>query len=275
MSVHRLRHEAMATTFEVAVEGPDPAYLRQAAAAAFRELERLETELSRFVESGDIGRVNRLRRGESAAISDDALRCLMSAAELAEATRGAFDPAYLSERDGGEPADQPAFTLDPDAHVLTSRVAALRIDLGAIGKGYALDRMAEVLEEWGVVQACLSSGGSTVLALDGPGGKPGWPVTLGGDGAPLEIHLRRRALSGSGTAVKGRHLVDPRTRAPAARTTRTWALAPSAAVSDALSTAFFVMTDAEVGAFCRAHGGIGAAAEGPDGSLRLIADLGA
>jgi thiamine biosynthesis lipoprotein len=267
------RHEAMATHFEVTIAGHGEAYARQAAAEAFRVLDRLESELSLFVESSDIARANRLAPGASIAIGDDALQCLIVAAGVAGSTGRAFDPAYGSERDPGMPEGSPAFTLDPAAHVLTSRSARLRLDLGAIGKGYALDRMGEVLEDWGVSSACLNSGGSTALALDPPPGAAGWAVGLGDGASRRELRLRRGALSGSGVAVKGRHLVDPRTGLPARRTLRAWAHAPTGALADALSTAFFVMADPQVAEFCAEHAEAGAALTRADGGLSLHGTL--
>jgi thiamine biosynthesis lipoprotein len=273
MSRSVYRHEAMATYFELNIDGKEGAYARQAAGAAFRELDRLEGELSRFVESSDIARASRLGSGASIVIGDDAMECLLIAAEIAQETGRAFDPAYGSERGPDLAADAPAFTLDPAAHMLTARASRLRLDLGAVGKGYALDRMAGVLGEWGVGSACLNSGGSTALALDGPPSSAGWPVGLGEGDSRRELALARSALSGSGLAVKGTHLVDPRTRGAAARTLRAWASSPSAAVADALSTAFFVMEDAQVAEFCAAHQDVGAALARPDGALDLYGAL--
>jgi len=273
MSHAVFRHEAMATYFEITVAGQLEGYARQAAAAAFRELDRLEGELSRFVESSDIARANRLGLGETIAIGDDTLECLIVAASIAQSTKHAFDPAYGSER-RAQPADRaPAFTLDPASHSLTSHASRLDLDLGAVGKGFALDRLAAVLAEWGVDAALLNSGGSTALALEQPPSAAGWAVGIGEGDHRVEFLLRRAALSGSGLAVKGAHLVDPRTGRPAARSQRAWAHAPDAAVADALSTAFFVMTDDEVEAFCSAHPGIGAALTGPDLRLALHGTL--
>jgi thiamine biosynthesis lipoprotein len=273
MSRAVFRHEAMATYFEITVAGHPEAYARQAAGAAFRELDRLEGELSRFIESSDIARANRLAFGEALTIGDDTLECLLLAAGLAESTQHAFDPAYGSARRPEHPESAPAFTLDPAAHVLTSRASRLHLDLGAVGKGYALDRLAEVLAEWGVDSAFLNSGGSTALALDHPPSATGWTVGLGEGDARREFLLKGAALSGSGLAVKGAHLIDPRTGRPATRTLRAWAHAPDAAVADALSTAFFVMTDDEVAAFCAANAGIGAALAQPGRPLQLHGTL--
>lgn len=259
MTWPEFHHEAMATTFAIVIADHPRDYARQAAAAAFRELERLESELSRYVDSSDISRANRLARGETIVIGEDALECLLIAADASLATDRAFDPAYASERAPDQPADAPLFTLDPAALTLTSHAPRLHLDLGAIGKGYALDRMAAQLAEWAITTACLQSGGSTALALAAPSGHAGWPVGIGDGPTHRVLSLTHVALSGSGIAVQGAHLIDPRTRAPAPRTTRTWALAPSAALSDALSTAFFVFNESDLAAFCAAHPGIGAA----------------
>lgn len=257
-------HEAMATTFQIAIAGKPAEYARQAAAAAFRELDRLTAELSRYVETSDISCVNRLASGESALIGDDTLQCLLVAAQISAVTNRAFDPAYASVRTTGAAPDAPLFAIDPSSHQLTSLTDQLHLDLGAVGKGYALDRMAETLREWDIASACLHSGGSTALTLAAPPEMAaGWPVGL----EATTLSLIDRALSGSGIAVKGRHLIDPRSGQPATRMSRVWALADTAAESDALSTAFFVMTDLEIAGFCQSHSAFGAVINNAAGSL--------
>jgi thiamine biosynthesis lipoprotein len=269
------QHEAMATHFEIVVSGQDPEYARQAARAAFRETDHLEGLLSRYIESSDISRINHLRQGESTTISDETLDCLLIAADLCLATRGTFDPAYASVRAPDPGPDAPPFTLDPANHRLTSCAERLRLDLGAVGKGFALDRMADILREWGIASALLNAGDSSALALTAPpADEPsGWCVGLGEDDARREFPLLAASLSGSGTAVKGQHLIDPRTGQPAPRRLRVWALAPTAAQADALSTAFFVMTEPDIAALCEAHPRIGAAVTLPDGRLTAFGAL--
>jgi thiamine biosynthesis lipoprotein ApbE len=86
-------------------------------------------------------------------------------------------------------------------------------------------------------------------------GAEGWPVGVGGGwpcpDAPREIWLSGRAVSGSGTEVKGKHIIDPRTGGPALGHVAAWASHPSATIADALSTAFMVMTTEEVEDYCR------------------------
>lgn len=266
MADFTFHHEAMATTFSIVVAGRDPAYARQAAAAAFRELDRLEGELSRYIESSDIGRANHLAENATIRVGEDCLRCLLLAAECSALTGRAFDPAYATARPPGTAPDEPLFALDPVEHTLTSLTPRLHLDLGAIGKGYALDRMAETLGEWDLADACLHGGGSSVLAIGAPPGTIGWEVGIG----DRKVLLSGRAVSGSGTAVQGEHIADPRNREAAGRGRRIWALAATAAASDAISTAFFVMRDEEVRDFCRAHPEFTAVIARPDGSCEWI-----
>lgn len=133
------------------------------------------------------------------------------------------------------------------------------LDLGAVGKGFALDRGCALLADWDIGHALLHGGTSTALALGAPPSEDGWPVGVGGGwpstdpDIPDRVFLKARALSGSGTEVKGRHILNPRRGRPAEEHLAAWASHPSAAISDALSTAFMVMTTDEVEDYCRRH----------------------
>jgi len=247
---HTLAHEAMATAFKVTLVHADAAYARQAGAAALAELDRIEARLSRYVESSDISRVNRLERGRETMVQHDTFECLRTALDVQRETRGAFDVAYASP--GPWPAG-PRFDLNADTHAVRVLGDGARLDLGGIGKGSALDRMAAVLADWEIPAALLAASTSTVLAVGFPPGEEGWPVVFGPEEKPRRTCLKNRAFSGSGTAVKGSHIVDPRAKQPAQGRFRAWAGAPTAALSDALSTAFMIMTEAEIRDYCRRH----------------------
>ena len=269
MTPSTFQHEAMATYFEITIAGQERDYARHAAEAAFRQLDQLEKTLSRYIESSDISRANRLARGESINVTPETLECLLIAADVSLVTGRAFDPAYASLRPPDLAPDLPPFQLDPDSRTLTSQADRLHLDLGAVGKGFALDQMADLLREWQIDSACLNAGGSSVLAIEGPPAAEttGWDVGLGEGRGERTIQLLSASLSGSGTAVKGSHLINPRTGEPALRTTRAWAFAPNAAQADALSTAFFVINEAELAALCVAHPQIGAGLTGVDEEL--------
>jgi len=127
------------------------------------------------------------------------------------------------------------------------------LDLGGIGKGFALDRMAAILADWDVTTSLLAASSSTLLGIGTPAGAEGWPVLVGPEKQPRKVFLKDRALSGSGVSVRGGHIVDPRRGVGVVRPFRAWAAAPSAAVADGLSTAFMVMSEGEVREFCRRH----------------------
>jgi len=242
-------HNAMGTTFEILVAGHTAEYARQASIAAFEELDRLDGQLSRFIPSSDIAQINALPVGGSVRIGAAALECLELAAQLREQTTGAFDVTL------GRPEH---LRVDRASFAATVEGRGLAVDLGGIGKGYAVDRMAELLGEWGIETALIHSGQSTAL----PVGPSAWELELRHpvrDNESLSvIRLQHRALSGSGTALRGEHIIDPRTGRPVGEATGAWAAAPTAAISDALSTAFMIMTPDDVAAYCRAHSGISA-----------------
>ena len=266
-SVHRFAHEAMGTIFEVLIAGQEAGYAGQAAEAAFREIDRLEGLFSRFNATSEIGQINRLQADGSLRIGPDCYECLGLAGQIQRETAGAFD---INFRRGGGSSERPDFDLSTSDSGFSLRLrqgflgrlpANLDLDLGAIGKGYALDKAASILADWSVERFLIHGGTSSALAAgDAPGlsqGEHGWPVGVGGTwefpGVPKRVLLCSRALSGSGTEVKGRHIRDPRTGRPAQGHLAAWVSHPSAAVSDALSTAFMSMSTKEARRYCEKH----------------------
>jgi len=260
--VFQFSRPAMGTTFGLRIVAADAAAARQLARDAFAELEQLERELSRFLPDSDVSRINRLPTGGTLRIGVSAYECLRIAAEVGVQTGGAFDVTAPP----GRPVTPGALEVHPDENAVTVRADGVRVDLGGIGKGYAVDAVVELLLRWDVEAALVQGGESTVRAVGlAPEGGP-WRAALRNpqsDAEPLgTVALGTRALSGSGSALHGAHIVDPRTGRPAARSAA-WAMAPSAARADALSTAFMVMDDAQVAACCAADPQIGAAVPGP------------
>lgn len=273
---HRFSTHAMATTFDVFInhDDADPTYAEQAAQAAFQEISRLEDELSRFRATSDIYRLGQLQAGESILVGMAAWDCLSLAKAVHEETRGAFDITIgplmsLWVTSEGEPRQvskealnqasqiigSQRFDMDFDTMRVTVNASGMIFDLGALGKGYALDQAADVLQDWKIANFVLNAGDSTILAVGAPTGRDAWPLTLGGGAKSLP--LTNRAVSGSGFAVKGAHIMNPRIFAPVPlRNRRTYALAPTAALSDALSTAFMVMEKEEIDALCSRYEGV-------------------
>jgi len=277
----------MATVFEVHGAHPDERYAAQAAGAAFDLADGLERELSRFLPNSDIARVNRLSAGETTRVGPATAECLAIARHVFDLTGGAFDVSIGT--------GLPSLDLDPDGLRVRATKAGVRIDLGGIGKGYAVDRMAELLEEWGLERVLVHGGFSSVLALEPPAGQEGWSLTLSDPRAPTRVlarlSARQMALGASGVR-KGDHLVDPRTGEPArgrlaawvavprpeairAGTSAEWARVAAAAVSDALTTAFMVLSLDAIEELCERVPGLEAwilpePAGGPRGETPLL-----
>lgn len=294
----RFSHEAMTTVFEVLIAGQEKDYARQAAMAVFAEIDHLEEQLSRFDARSDVAQLNRLMPGEAIGVSWEVVSCLELAQRLYRETAGAFDVTFRSRPRGAmgelvlcgighatvqQPEDGPklpGFIAGRRPSENGGARNSLEIDLGAIGKGYALDRVVDVLADWGIESALLNAGTSTVLALAAPPGQQGWQVGVGGiwgkSAGKETVLLSHAALSGSGEEVKGTHVIDPRTGKPTDTHQAAWVLCKtsagtdseevagtaedfgSAALSDALSTAFMVMTTEEVDVYCAARPAIAA-----------------
>ena len=244
--LHRFAHDAMACTFEAIIPHADGRYAEQAAEAAFAEVDRLENELSRFIPSSDVARINALKAGRKTIVCIEVIEILELAATLYKQTGGAFDITYASRKRVAESRHSQPYSIERRTRNVTANIDDVSIDLGAIGKGYALDRMIELLADWEIHSALVHSGQSTSLAAGTSGVERGWKVairdphdherTLG------SLTLCDRALSGSGRRLHGDHIIDPQTGKPATLQVAAWALGPTAAVSDALATALMIMS---------------------------------
>jgi thiamine biosynthesis lipoprotein len=263
----------MATLFEIYCAHPDAKYAEQAAQAAFDLVDRLEQELSRFIENSDIARINCLGPGQSAGVSPWTLECLQTARRMYLETGRAFDISIGTGLDNLE--------FVPGDMAVRASSAGVRLDLGGIGKGYAVDRMAEVMEEWEISKALLHGGFSSVMALEPPPNRDGWPLTMSlpgsqTNGVLARVSARQHAFSASGVQ-KGDHIVDPRSGRPAGGRLAAWVSLPRAAVppweadgisegphtglsasafAEALSTAFMILSTTEVKACCERWPGL-------------------
>ena len=274
----RFAHEAMSTTFEVYIFGENRAYAGEVSREGFELVDRIEQEISRFIGNSDTARIRALDTESSLVVGPEMFRCLEQCLQLHSETEGAFDiavgPLYQcwinheskSLRAPSEGAVDAArqrsglrdLSLDPETHRVSVDRSPLELDFGGFGKGYALDRMGELFREWGVESALLSAGGSTILTLGVPPDLEGWPFTVSdyreSGGVLGRFHLVDQAISGSGVR-KGEHIIDPGGGVPASGTFAAWAITQQAARADALSTAFFIMDEADIRRFVKTHEG--------------------
>jgi thiamine biosynthesis lipoprotein len=277
----RVHRRAMACRFEIALSGEDARHV-PAAREALDDVDLVEAALTVFRGTSALVEVNRRAAHGPVAVNAELFDLLALCRELHAATEGAFDitATPLSrcwgflKREGRLPssdeiaaarADVGMAHVELDAERRTVRFArpGLELNLGAIGKGYALDRVAARLGARGVAHALVSAGGSSVRAL---GGRPGdWAVDvaspLAAGGRLGALRLRDAALGTSGAGyqhveIEGRrygHVLDPRTGWPAEGVLSVTVVADCAAYADALSTAFLVGGPDLAARYCAGH----------------------
>lgn len=283
---------AMACEFEVFLNAGQYREANDAIVEALDLVDRLEEQLTVFRETSEIAAINRRAAGEPVAVEPRLFALLEQAVELHRQTHGAFDITSgpltkvwgFYRRQGALPAagDLAAamesvgsqfIALDPAAQCIRFTKAGVELNLGAIGKGYALDRAAETMLAAQIGDFLWHGGQSSILARGSQAtqgaAEPGWLVGVRHPMRPekqiIEIRLCNRALgtSGAGTQFfrhRGRrygHIIDPRSGWPAEGVISTTVLAPTAAEADALATAFYILGPEQSVAWCRERPAIG------------------
>jgi thiamine biosynthesis lipoprotein len=302
-----VRRRAMACDFEVQLAATREDGSMEHVFAALDLVEALEAQMTVYRDDSEVVRINREAARRPVKVEPRLFALLQEAENLYHETAGAYDITSgpiseawgFSRREGRVPSEQEIaaaradagmhhVALDAQRQTIAFRQSGVWINLNSIGKGYALDRMAELLALNSVDDYLLHGGKSSVLARGNQPGRrgDGWTIGLR---HPLrvserlaEFRLRDRALSTSGSGTqffirRGRrygHILDPRTGRPAEGLYSATVIAPTAAEADALSTAFFVMGPDKVGEYCAGRPEIAAllvAAGRRDGEVRLCA----
>jgi FAD:protein FMN transferase len=274
---------AMATRFEIVLRGHDEVALRAAGEAALDEIERLEAQLSLYRPTSEIAQINARAAREPVRVEPSLFRLLQHAKRLSEETQGAFDITIAPLMRawglmGGKgkvptPAELKQARAQAGMQLVELKDFTIRflrpgvmLDLGAIGKGYAIEQAAEILREAGVKSALIHGGTSTVYAL----GRTPWKIAIphpddASTSIPVAADVRRltsnpvfplavidlRNESLSVSAIWGKsfkvgrktygHILDPRTGHPVAHSALAAVILPSATETDALSTALLTL----------------------------------
>ena len=290
MTTLTLALHAMATRFELVLHGDNRVALRAAGEEALAEIERLEAQLSLYRDSSEIAHLNARAAQGPVRVTPSLFALLGQARVLHRESGGAFDitiaplvrcwgfmgaggrvPDASALADARTKVGMDLVELDPERLTVRFASPGVMLDLGAIGKGYAIERALDILREAGVASALLHGGTSTVFGLGHPPEAESWQVALhsprhglegaragrrtptAGQPAPDQalatVPLRDQALSvsalwGRSFVAEGKtfgHVLDPRTGQPAAAAVMAAVVLPSATETDALSTALLVL----------------------------------
>ena len=268
---HEFSRPLMGMAFRIVVYAEAKPLAKRASDAAFDRVAVLNKIMSDYDPSSELSKLSDLAgSGKAARISDELYLVLDAGQALATNSAGAFDvtagaatqlwrrarrikrmpPEYVIEN-ARKACGYRALKLDEDAKTAELTKPGVRLDLGGIAKGYALDEALKVLHKHGLRQALVSAGGD-IAAGDAPSGKPGWKIALLGlkeDAAAEFIWVSNGAVATSGDLFqvleldgkRHSHIVDPRTARAITEQRLVHVLAPTAMQADSLATTISVL----------------------------------
>jgi thiamine biosynthesis lipoprotein len=264
--------QAMGTVFTIYLYAGNEEQAEALFETAFEEIQRIDRTLSNYSPESELSRINRLAGRETVTTDPEVFALLRICLEYSKRSGGTFDitvgplmrawgffrgqghyPAPWQLDKSREKVGWEKVQLDASARTIHFAVDGMELDLGGIGKGYAVDRVIEVLRNAGVKTAMVDAGSSTMYALGAPPGKKGWLVRVPKPGDRSQtistVLLRDESLSTSGSYEKffqlnGRtycHIMDPRTGAPVEGMLQATVIAADGTTTEALSKPMFVM----------------------------------
>lgn len=276
MQIVQVARNAMATRFEIVLHGSNATMLRAAGEEALDEIARLESQLSLYRPTSEIARINARAAFEPVRVTPIVFNLLKHARDLTIQCNSAFDITIAplvrcwGFMNGTGHAPDPQHLVaarecigiahgqfDDARQTVRFDREGVMLDLGAIGKGFAIDRAVDLLREAGIESALVHGGTSTVYAMGKPSDADTWKIAIANTfGTPNTesanlptVTLQNEALSVS--AIWGRsfekdgkilgHIIDPRTGEPTQGAQLAAVVSKSATDSDALSTALLVL----------------------------------
>ncbi|MBL7223253.1 MAG: FAD:protein FMN transferase [Candidatus Brocadiae bacterium] len=279
----------MGTYMAITVYAPDEAAGTRALAAAFARVEQVEAAISTWRRTSDASRLNREAGGQPVPIAPELAALLKRAAAVSAETDGAFDvtigalvrlcrrtwrrrrvptPEELSEamaRVGHRHVE-----LSPDGKQARLAKAGMRLDFGAIGKGYIVDQAVGSLRRSGIQIALVDAGGD-IYAMGAPPERAGWTIGVRDPDRPTEMQILKHRLLVRDCAVatsgdyeqfvvidghRYSHIVDPRTGQPVEHMSSVTVVAPDATTADAYATACSVLGPQAAVAFAEERKGV-------------------
>jgi thiamine biosynthesis lipoprotein len=259
---------AMGTVFEIAAYDQFSEQASDAIEKAFREVVRVDDLLSDYKTKSALSRLNRSAHFHQEEVPSDLYRVIEQAVEFSRLSGGKFDISVAplvnlwkgALRGGNVPTaaqqEEVRSCVGYEKIELTRpnrisfRSSCLQLDLGAIGKGYAVDRAAEILGSLGIHDALINAGGSTILAMGSPPGQNGWLIHLRDPSNKIDpqVILKDESVSTSEQSAPSLlasdapgHIIDPDTGIPLKTQFTVSAISRTATESDALSTTLLLL----------------------------------
>jgi thiamine biosynthesis lipoprotein len=262
---------AMGSAYSVAVYGEDRTRMEEAVDAAFEEVRRLDQMLSNYKPESELSQVNRFAAEHPVKVTPELFSLLSACVQYSRESEGAFDitvgplmkiwgfykgtgrlPHRAEVRGALDRVGYRNILLDAANGTVRFAQPGVELDPGGIGKGYAVDRMVEVLKQYGIRTALVSASGSSIYGLGAPPGEKGWRVQIrdpkNESQSVAEVYLKDESMSTSGNYEKffraeGKiysHIMDPRTGWPAQGALSVSAVTPRTLDSEAWTKPLFV-----------------------------------
>jgi len=266
----------MGATFSVVLYGSDQESMNQAIDAAFEEAHRLDELLSNYKPASEWSRINRDAAVSPVVVSSESFQLLSDCIEYSRASEGTFDvtvgplmrawgffggdrkvPSSDQIREGLEMVGSHHIQLNAQKWTVHFDHPGVEIDPGGVGKGYAVDRMVEILRSRGFRNALVAASGSSIFGLGNPPAEPrGWPISIADPWDHrknvAQVFLKDMSLSTSGSYEKSfrvaghrySHIMDPRRGVPAESAVQVTVVAPRAIDSEVWAKPYFIQGSA-------------------------------
>lgn len=265
----------MASEARIVIYAKDEEAGREAARAAIKRMRALDRVMSDYMQDSELSMLAVGPVNSPQPVSSELYRVLEIAHAISHATDGAFDVTvgpltrlWREARNTGTLPDTDAITsarraigwqnlqLDPSQRTVTLVQEGMALDLGGIGKGYAVDEAMKVLHSRGITRSLVGLAGDIAVA-NAPPGRDGWQVAIdvSDEARPLRLTLANTAISTSGDryqyieidGIRHSHIINPRSESSIGQMDRRaiTIIARDAATADALATALSVLEPSE------------------------------
>ncbi len=259
---------AMGTVFEIAAYDATSEHASASIDKAFQEIVRIDDVLSNFKPESALSQLNRSAHFHTEKVPSDLYRFIEQSLQFSKLSGGKFDltvgplvnlwkaalsgdsmPSAAQQEQARACVGYEKIELTPPDQI-TFQSSCLQLDPGSIGKGYAVDRAAEILRSQGIQDALINAGGSTMMAMGSPPGQTAWRIQLRDPSNQIRpyVLLKDQSISTSEQtppSLLGRdsagHIIDPDTGRPLQTQFAVSVIASTGTLSDGLSTTLLLL----------------------------------